>query len=459
MRLFGIVLVACAACAQSRLVTVNFSAVDAQGHAITDLTAAEVQVTDQGKPAPLVAFRNEALRSAVVGREYSNRPAPAVSRIQVILFDVLNLSLSNRQQAIDQTVRALEKLESSDSLYFYLLNLKGDLSAVRALPETAPDPKPAATPWTRNIRSLLEQAVGPVAAVQPAIQRDVMLRVQRTYAAMEILAGRMAALPGRKSVLWMTFGTPCALPLENGQRWDCRPTLAKVAAKLDEANVAVDPITLQTGLVDVENNVTLQEFVDRTGGRLLASGDIERSLPESAQMARSSYRLQYAPAGNWDGKEHKVRVSSVRAGVTLLAKQSYPAAKTVEAARGVDPFQSPFDASEIALSVAATPGAQPHTLHLRIGIDTQDLLIVPEKDRFTADLVVSVTAYLPDNRLQNYPPLPVHLNLTAEQKDKIARDGMHLGQDVTIPEGVKKIRLLVTDKAANTAGTVTIAVE
>ncbi len=34
--------------------------------------------------------------------------------------------------------------------------------------------------------------------------------------------------------------------------------------------------------------------------------------------------------------------------------------------------------------------------------------------------------------------------------------GSTLGQDVLVPDGVKKIRLLLVDKIANTAGTVTI---
>jgi VWFA-related protein len=469
----GFALAVCAAFAQPaapdaiavpRLVTLNLTAADAQGRPVTDLTAAEIQITDQGKAAPILAFRNDALRPPAVPREISNRPAPAVSHIQVILFDELNLSLGSRQPAIDQIVHALEKLESSDSLYVYMLNLYGELAPIHALPDGVADPHPVATPWTRNIRPLLDQAVGPVAAVRPTIERDVMLRVQRTYAALEILAGRMAPMPGRKNILWLTFGVPCALPTENGTIWDCRPNLAKVAAKLDQAGVAVSPVPLQTGVADIESNTTLQQFVDLTGGKMYGGGDIEHAIPDTIELARSSYRVQYAPAANnWDGKVHKIRALSTRKGITLLATQSYTAEKSAAPAsekdRNTAIFQRPFDASDIGLSVAASPGAQPHTLHLRIGIDTQDLLIVPRGDRFAAQLTFYVAAYLPGNQLQSYAPLPVNLNLTAEQHDKMSRDGMHLGHDVTLPENARTVRLLVVDRAANTAGTVTIPIE
>lgn len=461
-------LAACAAFAQGsapRLVTLNFTATDSQGHRVTDLTAADVQITDQGKPVPVVTFRGDGLRpqAAPGAREFSNWPAPAVSHAQVILFDLLNLSIANRQPAVDQIVHALENLETSDSVYLYLLNFGGELLPVRALPQSDPDARTAATPWTRDIRAMLDRAVGPVAAVEPAIRRDVVRRVQSTYAALEILAGRLAPLPGRKNILWLTFGVPCSLPTQSGQFWDCRPNLIKVATRLDQANVAVSPVALQSASADVEANVTLQQFVDLTGGKLYAGGNIERAIPDAIELGRSSYRLQYAPpANNWDGKVHKVRAVTTRKGINLQSVQSYTADKAPapvnEKDRNLALFESPFDSADIALSVAVSPAAQAHTMHLRITLDPADLLLTQQNDRFTGQLSLYVVAYLPDNRMQTYEPIPVNLNLTAEQRDKMMRDGMHLGDDVLVAENVRRIRLLVVDRAANVAGTVTIPV-
>ena len=84
----GLVLGTCAAFAQAdtapRLVTLNFASVDAEGRPVPDLTARELQLTDQGKAVPVVAFRNDALRAPAAAREITNRPAPALSRIQVM---------------------------------------------------------------------------------------------------------------------------------------------------------------------------------------------------------------------------------------------------------------------------------------------------------------------------------------------------------------------------------------
>ena len=111
------------------------------------------------------------------------------------------------------------------------------------------------------------------------------------------------------------------------------------------------------------------------------------------------------PANNWDGKPHKVRATSTRKGVSLLAKQSYAALKAAppvnEKERNQALFVAPFDAADIGLSVTVTPGAQPKTLHLRIGIEVQDLLLTQRGDRFAGQLGSYVAAYLPDSRCRS----------------------------------------------------------
>ena len=468
-KLFIFALAASAAFAQTpppRLVTLNLAATDAQGHPVTDLTAAEIQITDQGKSVPVVAFRNDAARpgaAAPAAREYTNRPSPAVSHAQIILFDTFNLPLANRQPAVDQIVRSLEKLETSDSVYLYLLSLTGELVAVRGLPDAATESNAAATPWVRGIRAMLQKAVGPPAAVEAAIRRDTARRLESTYGALATLASRLAPLPGRKNILWLTGGMPCTLSTESGMPWDCRPILSQVSAKLEDANVGLSPVSIQTGATDPEVTSTFQQFVDQTGGKLYTGGDIERAVPEAIELGRSAYRLQFAPPANsWDGKVHKIRATSTRKGVGLLSRQTYTAEKVAgpfnEKEHDLALFQNPFDAVDLTVGVIVSAAAQPRTVHLRITLDPQELMLTSANDKVTGQLSLQVAAFLPDNKLQVYDPIPVNLNLTAEQVAKMTRDGMHLGNDVLIPEGVRKIRLLVVDRANKNAATVTIPI-
>ena len=460
--------------AQPRLVTLNILATDAQGRPVTDLTAADLQITDQAKPVSPVAFRYESPRPAPAPpgpREFTNRPAPALDRIRVVLFDVLNLSSEMRQSKIDQIVKVLEAREKSDSVYCYIINIHGELVPVHALPAGAspadPAPEPAREPWTRGIRPLLEKAVGPVAAIVPVEVRSPSTRVQRTFAALEILSGRLAPLPGRKDILWITFGVPSSLLTPEGQPFDCFPNLRKVAAKLDDASTAVDPLNQLASSGDTTNLATLEEFANLTGGRIYHGADVERDLPTALEAGASFYRLQYAPpADSWDGKLHKIRLATTRKGITLQAKQSYLAEKPVpqpaEKDRALALFQQPLDRSEISLRVATTPGAQPHALHLSITVDPRDLLLGQQDDKTTAQFTFYFAAYLPGAKpeagakLQTYDAIPVNLSLTQPQRDKVMRDGLRLGNDLTVPESATRLRVVIVDRASGAAASLTI---
>ena len=58
MQMKVLIVLAMAACIASgqRLVTLNISARDAQGHAVTDLTATELEITDQGRRRRSLGF-------------------------------------------------------------------------------------------------------------------------------------------------------------------------------------------------------------------------------------------------------------------------------------------------------------------------------------------------------------------------------------------------------------------
>jgi hypothetical protein len=81
------------------------------------VTSQVFQVSDQGKPQRIVSF-------------HRNANAPQVAPPVVILFDLLNDGLGNRGYGTKEIIQALEHLESSDSLYLYLLI--GRLSPMRA---------------------------------------------------------------------------------------------------------------------------------------------------------------------------------------------------------------------------------------------------------------------------------------------------------------------------------------
>src|ERR1041385_358926 len=143
-------LTARAAVAQD-VINLHVNATDAQGRSVSDLKVEELRIADEGKPQPVASFKMEAPHATVTlaPGEFTNRPA-GLSNPHVVLFDLLNLPMSDRRSSADQLIRALQKIEAPEAIYLYVLNLEGELVPVRALPVAAPVPSPAATPWVRD---------------------------------------------------------------------------------------------------------------------------------------------------------------------------------------------------------------------------------------------------------------------------------------------------------------------
>jgi VWFA-related protein len=231
--------------AAPRLVTLHVIATDPSGHPVTDLKPDELQVTDQGKAQSIGFFRSEATAPAapLAAGEFSNRAPANLAGIHIVRFDLLNLDIKSRRTTADHIIGALEHLENPANVYLYLLSSSGELVPVRGLPDGSAA-KPSDGPWTGQAREMLETAMGPVAALRPAVERDTVLRIKMTYTGLQLLAGRLARFSGRKQITWITMGVPRTFPRENGEVFDCLPQLRETAGRLAQANVALDPVPM-----------------------------------------------------------------------------------------------------------------------------------------------------------------------------------------------------------------------
>jgi hypothetical protein len=76
------------------LVHLRVAALDPAGRPVSDLSASDFKIWDQGKLQTIVAFSHQA--AAPLGpREYTNRPGGVVPHHTAILFDLLNQDRSD----------------------------------------------------------------------------------------------------------------------------------------------------------------------------------------------------------------------------------------------------------------------------------------------------------------------------------------------------------------------------
>jgi VWFA-related protein len=334
--LFGSALTACTLLAQSpapapaplaKLITLNVVARDSHDQPVADLGSDDFQVSDQGKPQHITVYRPQDRRQLAAppgSHQDTSRSTPP--HTVVILFDLLNANISYRGYGMDEIEKSMQKLESSDNVYLYLITSNGALYPVRGLPGPDADQNPVDGPWTRQIKPRLDAAVQAVFGFKPVDERVPAQRVEATYHALDLMGLQLSPLPGRKDVIWITHGVPITVRLiNNDQPYDFTPELHRLATKLDRAGVTINTVD-QGDAVGTGSKETIEEFPNVTGGKAYSQGNVDKAITEVLEAPRSIYVIEY-PAPDPDGKYHKVRVTTPRKGVHLQAEQSYLASR------------------------------------------------------------------------------------------------------------------------------------
>lgn len=464
------------------MVDLNVVALDSHGQAVTDLTRDEFHVTDNGKPQTIAFFRH---RDSALGavptlapNEFSNRGRANVPRATLILFDLLNQRFATRGTTANQLVHDLGSLESADYVYLYCLTLDGRLYPIHGLPGPETEPPPAGSPpWTRQIKPLLDGALRAVMQVRPIDDLDVTYRVQLTYAALDSVAVQLARVPGRKSLVWLTDGVPIGLGpnrSDTGEFVDFTPLLRRMSEAYDRSGVAIYPVRQVMigspdsmggpGTTGVGSLDTLDQFAQMTGGRPNAGKDIGAAVRQAITDMRTSYQIgYYPPAQNWDNKFHKLRITCTRKGVRIQAKTNYYAWDDAPGARSEQAIESAigttFDAAEIGLraSLSRDPKGG-RTMHLDAHIDAHDIVLVQAGDEYNGELRLAVIGYASGADPRHGPVTPLELHLSAQDHDKALQQGISFVQDLTLPEEMERVRLIVFDRDSNAIGSVTVPV-
>jgi hypothetical protein len=201
-----------------------------------------------------------------------------------------------------------------------------------------------------------------------------------------------------------------------------------------------------------------------TGGRQDAGKDIGAAVRQAMTDVGTSYQIAYyPPAGNWDNKFHKLRITSTRKGVRIQAKTGYyawkepPGAKSEQAIDAALP--TAFDAAEIGLRATLLPDPKDaHAMQLDAHIDAHDVVLVHAGDAYSGELRYAVAVYTPGAGPKRGPVTPLEVHFNAQDHDKALAQGIGLVQDITLPADAENVRLIVFDRGSNAIGSVTMPV-
>ena len=443
----------------------NPLAVDADGRPVTDLTADDFKITDQNKPETIFAFHKPGHEQAAAPTDvltFSNRTSSAVPHNTVILFDLINLADSDRQENWKALDKQIPQIESGEHVFFYVLNLEGTLIPIHPMGPPAADDKT----WPQKMIPAFDKAMKASSHARP-VQIGSEEQQKRTFKALEDLANTLALYPGRRDIVWIANGlTTVSDPKLIGCTGDwveCALYVPHLAVTLAGDGVAVDPYAL-IGNLNANVNYNMDQMALITGGHFYSREDVKAVISQVAEDAGGSYTVLYDPgAENWNNKWHRVRVMCERKGVKLQFTDRYYAVgdsrPPLERTKAVlmQAFQSPTDFAEIGLRTKISPLQGKPGVHLEIRIDPSDLLLREQGGKHAGALYCLISDRTGSAPAGEPSVLDLKPELTADQYKMVMKDGLPLEQDHAT--SAPQVRVIILDQNTNQVGSVTFPIK
>jgi hypothetical protein len=329
---------------------------------------------------------------------------------------------------------------------------------------------------------------------------------------MEVIAGSLKNIPGRKNLIWISNGFPvaewgnlattaqpgcarCAPFLVNSPVWSVygeghtgqihdslgdtdnyAPQMDRAMRIVDQANLAIYPVEAR-GLfsgyggfdsdpVDVQGTQDVMlDIAKKTGGRAFINGnDIAGAIRTASEDSRVTYTLGFYPdTVRMDGKFHRVKIGVNRPGVTLRYREGYvdeagsPRVPQTRKAELDEAFRSPIDANAILLKAALKPAPE-GWVNLDLRIDLATLQLLPENDRHSGEFDILVLQRNETGQTFGRVNDTVMMNFREATYRKLIEEGVPYQRTILIDPKATVLRAVVRDAATGNIGSLTIPV-
>ena len=463
---------------ETRVVQIVLEAKDSHGNPVRDLKKEDFHIRDDGKPRPIDIFSAEGAPAAAPPTRTPLRLPPNVftnavpdtapgTHSTLILLDAINGYFDGAAQARLQVVKLMRELKSDERIAIYAATRDGvrivqtfttdrDL-LLKSMQAWRPPPLSSAPSMVGSGRGMGRPSANEA-------EFYARMAATTTLDTLRAVANGLAAMPGRKSVIWLTSGF--------NPRWlrELDDVASKAVGSLNDANVALNPVDARGLLPKRSPTVdTMQELAERTGGHAYFDrNDIDRAMSEVIETARFSYTLGfYLPDTERDGRFHKLNVRVDRAGVELTYRKGYSAEPESETARKTkkEPLDAlilnPLDSNAIAITArleAVEPGKPRASLKLGVSIDPHPLGL-EEKGDLSIGRIDEMFVEMDENGVI-LAKLRETKQFTIPKKSlaHILADGMAWPQSIALAPGASKLRIFIRDEATGQAGSLTLPI-
>jgi len=498
----------------TRLVELNVVVVGKDGRPLKDLTEEDFEVLEGGKAKPLAFFNpagaepapSEALPPGV----FSNRPeyakAPPRS-LTVILLDWLNTAPADQQFARAQVAHYLKDMHRGDRVAIYTLS-----GGLRVAHDFTDDPASLAkavekirAEWPavglseeQNLlrqaelaEQFLAQATG--LTQQDAIQQSANFaqeqRVMMTLKQFEFIAQRLAGLPGRKNLVWVSAGIPLTATWQMmavagsaspGMR-TFNKEFERAVRVVTDAGVSVYAIDARGLRMDVDapsmadlrtrrpgfagagtagirdsmaadTLASIQGITEETGGRVLRNmNELAAGIRQSLDDAATSYLVAYYTDEDRNRRPRKIEVRLKRKDATAYYRRSVSAGPAGTSVTGTEILQHPLAATGVLVNAQVLVDGS--RLKVTVQIDPAGLTLREEKGSVRGSVELYYAVIGADGK-SKVDTSKVTLNLTEEQARQVGQNGLVLPKELSRPGNAVRLRILVRDGESGASGVV-----
>jgi VWFA-related protein len=311
----------------SRETIVDILVTDDRGRPVRGLKQPDFSVEEDGNPEPIRSFKESGVNLAAARPQpklppgmYTNaHAAPATGPVNIILIDSLNSSNANLVAlAQQQIVSYLKSMPEGNQVAIFSLTFNG----LQVLQGFTSD------------RNLLLRAMDKNFLVY-APNGEVINRPWATIDALDNIGAYVAAIKGRKNLLWFAPGVPVMLTRDGGYQWGAGD-MAIVHRLMDtyelftNEQIAVSPVDTR-GVVALNSvphanaAMRMDNVAEDTGGIVYAeSNDLASELRKAIDDGSHYYTLSYlTPHHLSAGHYHKIKITTSRPGLHLVYRTGY----------------------------------------------------------------------------------------------------------------------------------------
>jgi len=538
----------------TRLVLVNVIVQDRSGNPISGLTKDDFTVLDGGQPQKLAYFAEEVNRPVAAPSTASSssatttataaQPQPQTNfsnrfderrepvNVSIILLDALNTHFQDMTYSRDKVVKFLGQLEPGDRIGLYgladnlvmLHDITSDASSLIRTMKQSTEKENSQLVASEAANTASDSGDADFDAfVNGANQRVADFattnRADETAAAIAAIADRVAAIPGRKNLIWISASFPFSMNLQSDMNTVAGPERREFSVEvqaaveaLNNANMAIYPVDAR-GLIapastvstsgqmtgtgpggaqrsngnarrapppptnvvpkntkplspPAENFDTMNVLAERTGGRAFYNGnDVKSAIRQAIDESRDTYVIGYYPSHNeWNGKFREINVQTNQSGVQLHFRRGYfafPETPMTDAQRQSTMLQaihSTLESTDLGLDVDANPVDVPGARQIiaRVTVNPARMKFNQDGDHWTDNVDVVWVVLDPSGKMVGHSSSILKLNVLQAALEKLNHDGASFSDRVDIANNAAVVRLIVRDGGTGAVGSINI---